>query len=252
MAENERENSTSQPVVSIRELQRRRGEDQLRQALLELEMADAERAWSEPVPAEAQALFEETLPEMQIWIRREMETQRRPKFPWKAVRRAASVAAAVISVLAIGTVTAFAASESFRQQLMKFVVEFTPISVELSMEPLEDYMEVPEGYMGEYFISYIPEGFELYKAGEDWADYRTADDRWLSFNEMDANGVASYDSENADISYVQAFGTDVLVMEKNEHVICIWAFTDRYFSISLDGTKEEALRILNSLTHILH
>ncbi len=252
MTENERGNSTSQRVVSIRELQRHRGEDKLRQALLELEMADVERAWAEPVPAEAQALFEKTLPEMQALIHRETERQFRPRIPWKAVRRATSVAAAVISVLAISTVTAFASSDAFRQQLMKFIVEFTPESVELSMEPMEDYMEVPEGYMGEYFISYIPEGFELYEVGEGWVDYRTADDRWLRFDEEPPSSVASIDSENAQVSYERAFGTDVIVLEKNGTVTCIWSFSDRYFTISLDGSKEEAFRVLNSLTHILH
>lgn len=94
-----------------------------------------------------------------------IKRQNRNALVRKAIPRIIQVAAAVILAFAIATPIAFAASARFRSQVMRLLFEFDSSlgNVTYRLEgdaivPISDQKE----WAGEYFPTYIPEGFSIW------------------------------------------------------------------------------------------
>ncbi len=221
----------------------------LRKAFWHQAAEEAARILSEPLPQEVEAMCESSIPRVERKIRRETRGRARPGRSGRVLLRTAQAAAACIAILSLGTVAALAASDAARVQVLRYLVEIGDVSTELSMEPTGVTLDVPEGYEGKYFPSYIPEGFELAQVFDSAFQYCTQDGgRFLTYQEFSPDARVSLDTEGAAISYMECFGTRVMIAEKNGNVTCNWAFDDGFYLLDLDGSRDETIRILKSLT----
>lgn len=180
---------------------------------------------------------------------------------WERVSRAAPralrTAAAACGVLCIGLTTAFASSASFRVQVYTMLAqdygEYTAISMKATPE---DAFDVPEEWGGDYYPSYIPDGFEMTDIynGLDvmfYVEYRNADNIRLDFDDDPPFAESNIDTENARVYYTDIHGEQALVAVKSTHVIIVWSEYNRIFTVSIDGDDEEtALRVARSVRRI--
>ncbi|MDO5377483.1 MAG: DUF4367 domain-containing protein [Clostridia bacterium] len=171
--------------------------------------------------------------------------------------RALRTAAAACAALCIGLTTAFASSESFRVTVYTMFAqdygEYTAISMK---EAPEAAFDVPEEWGGDYYPSYIPEGFEMTDIQNAfdymfWVEYRNADNIRLGFDDDPISAQMNIDTENAHVYYTDIHGEQALVSVKPEHVIIVWSEDNRIFTVSIDGDDEEtALRVARSIRQI--
>lgn len=178
------------------------------------------------------------------------------RFKYTAPHALRKVAAAC-GVLCIGLTTAFASSESFRVQVYTMFAqdygEYTAISMK---EVPEAAFDVPEEWGGDYYPSYIPEGFEMTDIynGLDvmfYVEYRNADNIRLNFDDDPISTEMNIDTENARVYYTDIHGEQALVSVKPKHVIIVWSEDNRIFTVSIDGDDEEtALRVARSIRRI--
>lgn len=221
----------------------------LREGLLSEAEQRASRLSETALPPEVERLREQSMVRVRRRIRKKLFQSGGARRFGHGARRLAQVAVACISILSIGIASALAVSDTARQQVLHYLVEIGDVSTELSMEAADVTLDVPEGYEGKYFPGYIPEGFELVQVYRDYVQYRKADgDLYFTYHEYSPDARVSIDTEGAEISYMECFGVRVMISEKNGNVMCNWAFDDGFYLLDFDGSKEEAIRILKSLT----
>lgn len=175
----------------------------------------------------------------------------------RAAPRALRTAAAACAVCCVGLTTAFASSESFRVQVYAMFArdygEYTAIGME---ETPEASFDVPMDWGGEYYPSYIPEGFEMTDIynGLDtmfYVEYRNDSNIRLDFDDDPMTMEMNIDTENARVYYTDIHGGQALVAVKPTHVIIVWNEYNRIFTVSIDGDDEEtALRVARSVRRI--
>ncbi len=194
--------------------------------------------------------FERALPRFLRASRRELRRRDIGMLRRRTTARVVNVIAAFLVLLLAGCVSALAVSPEMRESLSRLLVspqkEFTDFRMEKFAEP-----DVPEGFRGDFYPSYIPDGFFLESA--DWyrACYLTEDEqRVLYYTELDENAAMNLDTEDADVTYGKVGGTDAMFVQKKGLSSVVWSFSNRFFLVSIKGTHEEALKIAESLVMI--
>lgn len=158
------------------------------------------------------------------------------------------VASLVLMLVSAGS--ALATAELIQKGLLKLEVQ--TYSTHTSFQPVYsgERMEVPAEWKGAFYPTYIPEGFALHSAISSEAEYRTSDGRVLGFGETEYGGSTNLDTENANVSTVMVNGAEATLIEKGKWTAVVWFANNRMFSVDIDGSVEEALRIANSVTMI--
>ncbi|MEG2531339.1 MAG: DUF4367 domain-containing protein [Raoultibacter sp.] len=185
----------------------------------------------------------------------ELRKRRRRHFARHTLPKIGRIAAGVLLVFFVGGTVAVAAVQPVRMQLMKFLINIERQYTHLSLVPDESaFVDVPEGWAGEYFPAYIPEGFAVTQVtgieGCGTAQYQAEDERLFDFGEYDEFSSSNIDTEDAEIEYVEIGGAQAMLSQKKGHVILTWAWADRYFIVSLDGSVDVAVRIARSVQKI--
>ena len=168
-------------------------------------------------------------------------------------------AVAALGILCIGLTTAFASSETFRVRVFSMFAEdhgqYTAIGLR---EDEQKAFDVPNGWEGMYYPSYIPAEFEVESVensfGREFAAYmrdRNNLDVRLIFEEMSENNEMNVDTENAKVYYTEIHGNTALVSVKTGITIITWNEQNRMFSVIIDGEAEkDALKVAKSVTRI--
>lgn len=171
----------------------------------------------------------------------------------KRASRFVSTAACLVLLLGITTPIAIAKVEFFRVKVLQLLIKVQEEYTELSLvEDTETSFNVPGDWKGEYYLSYIPEGYVLRYIDPvyDEVIYKYNDTISIEFHECSIGDTANVDSENAIISYDYVHGEVALVIEKDDTVV-IWSNGEKYFIVKTYLSREETLRIANSL-HKIH
>lgn len=232
-------------------------------ALFRLAVARVEARRAEALCGEADAGDADLTPEAMdrafeharpLILRRARREERRTNlglFRRHALSRVATVAAALLSVALIGGISALAVSPEMRESLSRLLVdpqkEFTDFRMDA--EPFAE-PDVPEDYAGDFYPSYIPEGFSLEGANNCYVYYLTDDERVLMYDEYDENTVLGLDTEDADVMNTKVGGTDAMLVQKNGLTTVVWSFANRFFLVSIQGSPEEAMKVAESLVII--
>ena len=166
-------------------------------------------------------------------------------------------AVAALGILCIGLTTAFASSETFRVRVFSMFAEdhgqYTAIGLR---EDEQKAFDVPNGWEGMYYPTYIPDGFEVINV-ENLSEqiflisFENKNNEYLTFEEMTEDAESNIDTENAQVYYTEIHGNTALVSVKADLTIVSWNEQNRMFSVIIDGEAEkDALKVAKSVTRI--
>ena len=166
-------------------------------------------------------------------------------------------AVAALGILCIGLTTAFASSETFRVRVFSMFAEdhgqYTAIGLR---EDEQKAFDVPNGWEGMYYPTYIPDGFEVINV-ENLSEqiflisFENKNNEYLTFEEMTEDAESNIDTENAQVYYTEIHGNTALVSAKADLTIVSWNEQNRMFSVIIDGEAEkDALKVAKSVTRI--
>lgn len=173
------------------------------------------------------------------------------------VPRTMRFAVAALGILCIGLTTAFASSETFRVRVFSMFAEdhgqYTAIGLR---EDEQKAFDVPNGWEGMYYPTYIPDGFEVINV-ENLSEqiflisFENKNNEYLTFEEMTEDAESNIDTENAKVYYTEIHGNTALVSVKTGVTIVTWNEQNRMFSVIIDGEAEkDALKVAKSVTRI--
>ena len=207
---------------------------------MELDAAQAERAY---------ALF------LQKWQAQEKGRRRAARKAQirRYVPKIAEIAACILLVICIATPLAVANIESVRASVVRFLIQINDEYAEIGIVEEGATIEVPDGWNGGYYLSYIPEGYEVRQVltvGTAGVLYANKEGDKLLFYEADEHSSFNIDSENSVISYADVNGEEAVVMEDGMGTSVVWSSGKNYFIIILDESKEEALRVARGVRMI--
>lgn len=222
-----------------------------RKAFSILAQREYEQAEAQPADEAEQRALAELDERMDGIITRGLHQNRRSIWT-RRIRRAANVAACVIAILGIGLGVAIA-TPSLRQQLYRISALDCEIFTEVRLTPNEEFeMDVPEGWAGDYYMAYIPEGYEFYYMYDGIAEviYLRSEEEYLRFSEYRASSTTLLDTENANVSYGTVHDCEAMIIEKNGRVTVAWTEADKLFLVELYGDVETALNIAKNVSII--
>ena len=173
------------------------------------------------------------------------------------VPRTMRFAVAALGILCIGFTTAFASSETFRVRVFSMFAEdhgqYTAIGLR---EDEQKAFDVPNGWEGMYYPTYIPDGFEVISV-ENLSEqiflisFENKNNEYLTFEEMTEDAESNIDTENAQVYYTEIHGNTALVSAKADLTIVSWNEQNRILSVVFDGeVEEDALKVAKSVTRI--
>ena len=173
------------------------------------------------------------------------------------VPRTMRFAVAALGILCIGLTTAFASSETFRVRVFSMFAEdhgqYTAIGLR---EDEQKAFDVPNGWEGMYYPTYIPDGFEVINV-ENLSEqiflisFENKNNEYLTFEEMTEDAESNIDTENAQVYYTEIHGNTALVSVKADLTIVSWKEQNRILSVVFDGeVEEDALKVAKSVTRI--
>ena len=170
----------------------------------------------------------------------------------KRASRLVGIAACLVLLLGVATPIAIARVESIRVKVLQLLINVQDKYTELKL--VEDpgaTFDVPADWRGDYYFSYIPEGYALYEIDPliDRAYYRNIDGDAFSFSEFSQDQEISLDSEGAVISYEFISGNLALVIEKYGTTVT-WSDGTKYFIVRSTQGKTDTLKIANSFRRI--
>ena len=225
----------------------------LRYALLEAQerQADQLAAAYSPMPGENEALRVRVMSALGrggAW----RDTVRLTRV---ALPRLGKVLAILLIIFAIGMPAAIATIPPVRARVMELIFEtlrqYTRVSLR---EKAGQEVEVPSEWGGEYYPSYIPEGYEVDEvvdlSGIQDILFISQDGGRFSFSELGADSGSNIDTENASIKYIMIKGNPGLLAVKEGRSVVSWAEFDRYFVVSGNLSGEAAIQIADSVVRI--
>lgn len=172
----------------------------------------------------------------------------------QSMKKIALTACVIIAFLSVSFTTALALSSQLQTYMSKLLVRRTEKLVTVGMQVNRNAV-APEGWQGEYFPAYIPEGFELKQINR--RDFNNMpfvrydyEERLLDFSEMPEYASTSIAGEDVKVSQTTVHDREALVVEGNGYVEIIWAEYNRYFIVGLTGTADEAIAIARSVERI--
>lgn len=170
----------------------------------------------------------------------------------KRASRFVSTAACLVLLLGIATPIAIAKVEFIRVKVLQLLIDVQEKYTELSLVEDENAsFIVPAEWQGDYYISYIPDGCVLDRIDPDinQAVYYQKGKMVIEFDERSADAEMNVDSEDAKITYGTVKGDIALIIEKADTLIA-WSNGEKYFIVRTYLTKEETLKIAESLRRI--
>ena len=169
--------------------------------------------------------------------------------------KAGKIAAVFIALLALAGGVAIASSHAVRVRVMQLLIRVEEQYTELKLvEDDEASFEVPVGWKGDSFLSYVPEGLVLSNVGGiegasfvEYKDPQTQSIR-LRFQEFDASVESNIDTEGAEIIEVSVRGFDGFMSLKGATTMVVWSDGLDYFVLTTKGmAQEETLAIAEAV-----
>lgn len=188
-------------------------------------LKEVEQEANSTADPEREAFIKEQDKKNLMLIQRQMKKQRERGFLQTAFPRVLRAAAILLAAFTLAGGVALAASPALRVQVMKLLAIVTPTHTELKLVPDEDAsFNVPEGWKGNNYLSYIPDDFALTKlvgmSSLSQAEYQNELNAWFYFAEYGNDATPNVDSEGAITSSVSISGhPGTLLLEKDSAII---------------------------------
>ena len=175
--------------------------------------------------------------------------------------RMALVASCLILVLTIALPIAIASSPVLRSRVMRLLVEVDEEQGYARFEFVEApdaAFDVPEGWLGEYFPSYIPDGFTVWYMDDNVAsvEYRSADGSQFFIGEFPEGTGSIVGTEGTEIWYTDIQGITAQVIDGNteiNHTVTItWANDTKFIMLAGNGVDSDvAIEVARSFREIV-
>lgn len=169
----------------------------------------------------------------------------------RILRTGIRVMLCIILCLALAAPIAIASIEPLRDYVTNILISIKDDHVTLELLE-ENNALAPEGWIGEYYPSYIPERYHLARINQFSAKaiYIDEDNNILYYSECDKNERVDIDNENA-VTWFETIGPyDVFVLEKNGFVTFVWSNKNLLFIVSGYMSIDEAKDILTSIVKV--
>lgn len=158
----------------------------------------------------------------------------------------ARAAAVLLMIFAVGMPVAIAAVPPVRARVMELMFEMEREYTRVTLrEKAGGAAEVPEGWTGLYYPSFVPQGYEAEEVRSASAMhdalYLREDGSRLFFTELGSFVSSRVDTENAQTSFVMVAGRPGMLIVKEGRISVVWSENDRYFSIFADNLSSETV-----------
>lgn len=114
--------------------------------------------------------------------------------------------------------------------------------------------DVPAGWAGEYYPSYMPEGYDVVFVSQNPHTpnivLRNSDGNSIECSELYFGSSSTINTEDAEITYVDFHGTSAMLAMRSDYGFLVWQGENRYFILMSDLPAEEIIRIGNSVRKI--
>lgn len=187
--------------------------------------------------------------------------QRRSGAIKRWIPRMIEVAACLALVFAIAMPVAIANSAEFRSRVLRLLFEVDEEQGGMYFHFTEDpdaAFAVPEGWLGEYYPSYVPDGFSVWRVDEYMAavEYRSADGNQLYIGEFGEGTGSTVGTDDAEIWYIDIQGFTAQVIDGNSetiHTVTItWANDTKFFMVAGNGVDTDvAIEVAQSVRKIV-
>lgn len=157
-----------------------------------------------------------------------------------AMPRLALIASCLILALTIAAPIAIASSPVLRSRVMRLLIQVDEEQgraiFEFAADP-DAAFDVPEGWLGEYFPSYIPERLTFWNIDQliSTAEYRGGGDQQLFFGEYESDATGYSGTDNTEMSYIDIQGRTGMLIDGytgDLHTVNItWANDTHWFSV---------------------
>ena len=164
--------------------------------------------------------------------------------------RTISVAASLVILLAIATPFAVANISSIRVKVLQMLIRIEEDHAKLSLVEDEDAsFDVPSGWQGDYYPTYIPDGYGVSNVIPYYAtvEFSNTEGNVLTFNECSESDQYNIDSENALMSYEFINGQQVFTVESTYTTSVAWSNGRKLFVVDGAMAKDELLKIAESV-----
>ena len=181
----------------------------------------------------------------------------------KILPKIMEIAACLILVAAIGTTVAIAKDASFRSAVMQLLIQIDQEEGVANIhfeENAEKSFEVPADWLGEYYLSRIPDGFTMSYILSDSempaVEYSSQDGRKIRFDENSYNTISTQGIEETD--YAEIMINDrlaLMISDDNPEDLfyrITWSNDEKWFMLeTVHMTKEETLELVKSVRKII-
>ena len=172
------------------------------------------------------------------------------RFAVRTLPKAGRAAACLILVFYIGLTVAVATVQSVRVDLMRFFVRIDGGQASFGFETSDDHLDVPSGWNGYYYPSYIPDGYVLTGVFDDSVVYQNRAGTELRFCDSGPDARWTVDTVDAEIESVTVNGRPAVLIRKGIWTTIVWSVDSRCLIVDCAGTKDVAITIAQSVVMI--
>lgn len=140
--------------------------------------------------------------------------------------------------------------QSVRVDLMRFFVRIDGGQASFGFETSDDHLDVPSGWNGYYYPSYIPDGYVLTGVFDDSVVYQNRAGTELRFCDSGPDARWTVDTENAEIESVTINGKPAVLIRKGIWTTIVWSVDSRCLIVDCAGTKDAAMTIAQSVVMV--
>lgn len=173
--------------------------------------------------------------------------QNQLRTPQLRFHRNLRIAAAIVLLAAVSIGSAMATVHMVQIGLLKLEIETYPEYTVYGLVPSADTVEVPQDWNGNFYPTYIPNGYKFDRCYHSFVMYYDEAGNYLSFSEETYGSRTNLDTENASLSTVLINGAEATLIEKDRWTAVVWSANNRLFIVDMDGEKDEALKIAASV-----
>lgn len=167
--------------------------------------------------------------------------------------RVLGIAACLTIALAIAMPFALANISAFRVRVLRMLVrieaDYTNIGL---VDDITNSFDVPAEWQGEYFPSYIPEGYEVSTISRQtpYVKFINYEDSEISFEECAVSDKINIDNENTTFAYEIINGMQLFIAEHSDSISATWSDGRKLFIVHAELSREELLKVIKNVRYI--
>jgi len=190
-------------------------------------------------------------------IRRRAISDRFLRFAKYSMVKAAQIVVVMFILAEIVFVTAVASSGTVRKSVIEFLVKHTDEYTQVGFYHTGVDIDVPSDWDKPYYLSYIPEGFELVQviSVDDSGNHSTAllvdnNNNHIELHVGTTHSYAQIDSEDATISYADVHGQNATMITNDSMCRLVWRSGDSFIILSTNLSQDVLQELANGVVLI--